>query len=62
MMGLKDAQYMERLESGIKGYSTGCSSTMFLGIDWGSNSQDIPDLFASYFQGLFVNDLGGECR
>jgi hypothetical protein len=40
----------------MKRNSTGFSSTMFIVVEGAPNSQDIVDLFAGTFQGVYVND------
>jgi hypothetical protein len=44
----------------MKRNSTGFPSTMFIGVEGAPNSQGIADLFASYFQGVFENDVSVE--
>jgi hypothetical protein len=41
----------------MKRNQTGFPSTMLISVEGAPNSQDITDLFAGYFQGVYVNDV-----
>jgi hypothetical protein len=73
MHRLKYAQYIERVEAGLKSNprcffkfanlnrnSSGYPSAMFLGDACARNTQEIADLFGKYFQGVYVRDNSQE--
>jgi hypothetical protein len=67
MYRLKYAQYIERIEAGLKSNSccfflnlkrnsSGYQFAMFLGDTCARNAQGIANLFGEYFQGVYVRD------
>jgi hypothetical protein len=73
MHRLNYAQYIERVEAGLKSNprcfsrfanlkrnSRGYPSAMFLGDTYARNAQEIADLLDEYFQGVYVRDKSQE--
>jgi hypothetical protein len=46
----------------IHGFAEMIIRPLFLGVDCTRNFQDIADLFARYFQGVYVNDVSVEMQ